>query len=285
MSTTIKKAEGMSMIDCAMIVIEPEDGSDGIAFTSASSLGVEAQTQTTDAIQNIVKGEVKAQKPEQTTLTGYALTLTDTTMIMSFLPILQGGTLTLDEDDVTPVKYEPPASGKNDGKSFKLKAYTAIMEGASIVGYGCVTYPGCKCTPILWNFEDDVFQSNEYTINSTPGAGEKPFTWERVEELPTYTNPNPPLGTLTVQSAEGATNGTTKLTVTPSSADSGNKRVYKTAASVPLPAYDESVSSWTEFTGADVTATNGEQIAVVECTQAGQARKGGTATVVSKAGS
>ena len=188
MPQTIKKATGMSLIDCAMIVIEPEDGtSDGIAFTSASKLGVEAQTETTDAVKNIIKGEVKAQKPEEKTLTGHTLTLTDTTMIMSFLPILQGGTLTMDEDGTTPTKYEPPASGKNEGKKFKLKAYTAIMEGASIVGYGCVTYPGCKGTPVLFNFEDSVFQSNEYTINSTPGAGEKPYTWERLEALPTYT--------------------------------------------------------------------------------------------------
>lgn len=102
----------------------------------------------------------------------------------------------MDEDGATPIKYEPPASGKNEGKKFKLKAYTAIMEGATITGYGCVTYPGCKGTPVLFNFEDNVFQSNEYTINSTPGAGEKPYTWERVEELPTYANPNVPLGEL-----------------------------------------------------------------------------------------
>ena len=89
MASKIKKAEGMSMIDCSMIVIEPEDGSDGIAFTSASKMGVEKQEETTDAVKNIIKGEVKAQKPEETTLTGHTLTLTDTTMIMTFLPILQ----------------------------------------------------------------------------------------------------------------------------------------------------------------------------------------------------
>ena len=87
MASKIKKAEGMSMIDCSMIVIEPEDGSDGIAFTSASKMGVEKQEETTDAVKNIIKGEVKAQKPEETTLTGHTLTLTDTTMIMTFLPV------------------------------------------------------------------------------------------------------------------------------------------------------------------------------------------------------
>lgn len=283
MASKIKKAEGMSMIDCSMIVIEPEDSSDGIAFTSASKMGVEKQEETTDAVKNIIKGEVKAQKPEETTLTGHTLTLTDTTMIMTFLPILQGGTLTMDEDGTTPIKYEPPASGKNEGKKFKLKAYTAIMEGATTIGYGCVTYPGCKGTPVLFNFEDNVFQSNEYTINSTPGAGEKPYTWEKVEELPTFED-STALGELTVQSAAGSTTGKTKLTVAPSKSGS-NIYMTKTGTSVDKPSYDEDCSSgYQEWDGtSDLTATTGQKILVVECTSDKKARKAGIATVTSKA--
>lgn len=279
-SPNVKKAEGLSMIDCAMVVIEPEDGSDGIAFTSASKMGVEKQEETTDAVKNIIKGEVKAQKPEETTLTGHTLTLTDTTMIMTFLPILQGGTLTMDEDGLTPVKYEPPSSGKNEGKKFRLKAYTAIMEGATTVGFGCVTYPGCKGTPVLFNFEDNVFQSNEYTINSTPGAGEKPYTWERVDKLPTF---EASLGALTVQSAAGSTTGKTKLTVTPSKSGS-NIYMVKTGSSVDMPAYDAVCSSdYQAWDGtSDLTATTGQKILVVECTSDKKARKAGIATVTSK---
>lgn len=39
MASKIKKMEGSSLTDCEMIVIEFDDGSDGIAFTSASKLG------------------------------------------------------------------------------------------------------------------------------------------------------------------------------------------------------------------------------------------------------
>ena len=282
MASKIKKAEGMSMIDCSMIVIEPEDGSDGIAFTSASKMGVEKQEETTDAVKNIIKGEVKAQKPEETTLTGHTLTLTDTTMIMTFLPILQGGALTMDEDGTTPIKYEPPTSGKNEGKKFKLKAYTAIMEGATTAGYGCVTYPGCKGTPVLFNFEDNVFQSNEYTINSTPGAGEKPYTWEKVERLPTFEDPTS-LEELTVQSAAGSTTGKTKLTVTPAKSGS-NIYMTKTGASVDKPSYDGDCSSgYQEWDGtSELTAATGQKILVVECTSDKKARKAGIATVTSK---
>lgn len=60
--------------------------------------------------------------------------------------------------------------------------------------------------------------------------------------------------------------------------------MYKTAATMTLPLYDEDVSSWSEFTGVDVTATNGEEIAVVECTAEGFARKGGKTTVTSNTG-
>lgn len=279
-SPNIKKMEGASLIDCAMIVIEPDDGSDGIAFTSASKLGVEMQSENKDGVKNTIKGEVKAQKPETVTHTGHTLTLTDTTMIMEFLPILQGGELTMDEDGITPVKYVPPLSGKNEGKTFKLKAYTAIMKGSSTIGYGCTTYYGCKGTPVVWNLEDDVFQSNEYTINSTPGAGEPTHTWERVDKLPTF---EASLGTLTVQSAAGSTTGKTKLTVTPSKSGS-NIYMVKTGSSVDMPAYDAVCSSdYQAWDGtSDLTATTGQKILVVECTSDKKARKAGIATVTSK---
>lgn len=283
MADNIKTREGMSLIDCAMIVIKPDDGSEGIAFTSASKLGVEKQEETNEAVKNIIKNAVKAQKPEETTLTGHTLTLTDTTLIMEALPILQGGTLTKDNDgNIT--GYTPPVSGKNEGKVFTLEAYTASMEGSTITGYACMSYPGCKGTPVVMNFEDNVFQSNEYTINSTPGKGQPPYSWKRVDALPTYANPNVPLGALTVTSAAGATTGKTKVTVTPAKSG-GNVYKYQTGRTVTLPLYNETLASgWTDWDGtADITATTGNQIAVVECTADGLAVSGGTATVTSKA--
>lgn len=92
----------------------------------------------------------------------------------------------------------------------------------------------------------------------------------------------PTLGTLTVTSAAGTSAGKSKITVTPT-ADSGNKLVYKTAASTaPAVTYNKDLSSWTEFqNGSELELTNGHKITVAEVTADGKALKAGNATVVS----
>ena len=94
-----------------------------------------------------------------------------------------------------------------------------------------------------------------------------------------------PLGSLVVTSEAGATSGTTKLTVAPAKA-AGNTYKTKTGETVELPAYGENVSTgWTDWDGAeDITATNGQQIAVIEVNASSQAIAGGVATVTANGG-
>ena len=94
-----------------------------------------------------------------------------------------------------------------------------------------------------------------------------------------------PLGSLLVTSEAGATSGTTKITVAPALTE-GNSYMYQVGASVTLPAYGETLSTpWTEWDGTeDITATNGQQIAVVEVNSTDQALSGGTATVTANGG-
>ena len=94
-----------------------------------------------------------------------------------------------------------------------------------------------------------------------------------------------PLGSLVVTSEAGATSGTTKITVAPALTE-GNSYMYHVGASVELPAYGETLSSpWTEWNGTeDITATNGQKIAVVEVNSTDQALSGGTATVTANGG-
>lgn len=94
-----------------------------------------------------------------------------------------------------------------------------------------------------------------------------------------------PLGSLVVTSEAGATSGTTKITVAPALTE-GNSYMYQVGASVELPAYGETLSTpWTEWNGTeDITATNGQQIAVVEVNSTDQAISGGTATVTANGG-
>ena len=59
--------------------------------------------------------------------------------------------------------------------------------------------------------------------------------------------------------------------------------MYKTAATVTLPTYGEVISTgYTSWNGtSDITATSGNQIAIIEVDTSNKALKGGLATVVS----
>ena len=94
-----------------------------------------------------------------------------------------------------------------------------------------------------------------------------------------------PLGALVVTSEAGAESGKTKLTVAPAKA-AGNTYKTKTGESVELPTYGENVSAgWTEWDGAEeITATTGQQIAVIEVNAFSQAIAGGIATVTANGG-
>ena len=88
---------------------------------------------------------------------------------------------------------------------------------------------------------------------------------------------------LTVTSV-AAGSGKTTITVSPP-LGAGNSYAYQVGASVTLPTAGSTVetgSTWTAWNGTDsITATNGQQIGVVELTGSNIAVGGGTATVVS----
>lgn len=91
------------------------------------------------------------------------------------------------------------------------------------------------------------------------------------------------LGSLTVTSAAGTASGTTKLTVSPAKA-SGNSYKYKTGASAQSVTYGQNVQTWTAWDGtADITATTGQVVTVVECGSDYKAKSAGNATVTAKA--
>lgn len=90
------------------------------------------------------------------------------------------------------------------------------------------------------------------------------------------------LGALTVTSIAGTTTGTTKITVTPS-LTAGNSYKYKTGSSVTSPVLNDTSASYTVWNGtADITATTGNTIVVVETDASGLIKKTGSATVTSK---
>lgn len=195
----IKRGNEIPTIDVALVTISVTGGTE-IALNTASKLGVEPQTETQDAVKLVVKGRLIAQKPEDVTLTGNKLTMTDNVFTPEVVKILQGGTIKYwsdeqetaegDEDKGFGVaRYTPPVAGSTEkGSVFVVKAYSAIYNAAGVcIGYECIAYPNCKGTPVALSSEDGAFRAPEYTINSAPATGEAPYDITYVKELPAVT--------------------------------------------------------------------------------------------------
>lgn len=92
------------------------------------------------------------------------------------------------------------------------------------------------------------------------------------------------LESLTVKSEAGQSQGNTKITVTPQKGER-NSYKYKVASNPTMPTYDQvCTSGYTNWNGTDeITATTGQKIVVVEVDSENKAKKGGQATVTSKA--
>lgn len=193
MSKTQKKVVGIPTIDVSLVVVRTGvvDGDDTnateIAVDTANKVGVEPQTETTDAIKLVKLGRLIAQKPATTTITGHQITLTDNVFIPELVKILQGGTVEGTGDTLT---YTPPVAGSTDkGQVFELDCYSAQYDASGqIVRYEKITYPNCQGTPVAMSSEDDVFRVPEYTINSAPKEGEAPYKISYVKTLPQFTD-------------------------------------------------------------------------------------------------
>lgn len=91
------------------------------------------------------------------------------------------------------------------------------------------------------------------------------------------------LGTLTIQSAAGTTEGNTKITVTPEKTGT-NVYYYQLGTSLQLPEYNEDCSEMTKWDGTEeIAAESGQQILIVEC-EGTNARSAGIQTVTVNGG-
>ena len=93
----------------------------------------------------------------------------------------------------------------------------------------------------------------------------------------------PTLGTLTVTSAAGTATGDTKITVNPAKENSNNVYKYKVAAEAVTVGYGQNLRNWSTWDGkADITATTGQKITVVECDGTYKALNAGSTSVTAK---
>lgn len=183
-------------IDVVLLMIETS--TDSYILDTASKIAVEPQIETEEAVKLIVKGKLKAQKNEVSTITGNKITITDNVFSPEVVKALQGGTIkywtseakTAEAEAVTEYgvsSYAPPTVGSGTkGTVFKLHAFSAQYDASGqIVQYEKITYPNCQGVPIAFSSDDGAFRAPEYTINSAPKKTEAPYEIHYVDELPT----------------------------------------------------------------------------------------------------
>lgn len=196
MAANPKKITEIPTIDVSMVMVETDDES--YILDTANKIAVEPQIETTDAVKLIVKNRLIAQKPEESTITGNKITLTDNVFAPELVKMLQGGTIKYWTDakhtatSTEPTTfgiagYTPPVTGSGEkGKVFKLHAFSAQYDtSGQIVQYEKITYPNCQGVPIAFGSEDGTFRASEYTINSAPKSNEAPYDISYVSTLPT----------------------------------------------------------------------------------------------------
>lgn len=193
----IKKVTEIPTIDVSLVMVENADSSKQFILDTASQIAVEPQINEEEAVQLVVKGMLKAQKPAVSTITGNQITLTDNVFAPELVQLLQGGIIkywTTAEKNTEGTEatafgvssYTPPVAGSSEkGEPFTLKAYSAQYDAAGlIVQYECIEYPNCQGVPVAFGSEDGAFRAPEYTINSAPKTGEPPYKITYVQELP-----------------------------------------------------------------------------------------------------
>lgn len=191
-----KKITEIPTIDVSMVMVETDDES--YILDTANKIAVEPQIETTDAVKLIIKNRLIAQKPEESTITGNKITLTDNVFAPELVKMLQGGTIKYWTDaqhtatSTEPTTfgiagYTPPVAGSGEkGKVFKLHAFSAQYDtSGQIVQYEKITYPNCQGVPVAFGSEDGAFRASEYTINSAPKSDEAPYDISYVSTLPT----------------------------------------------------------------------------------------------------
>ena len=190
MAGTVKKGTELATIDVVCVSVRPAGTEDELILNTANQIQVTTAIETQDKVPLIVKGVLIAQKPQETTVTGNTLVLTDNVFNPELVQIIQGGTIKYDNSEPKKVVgYTPPVVGSSDkGKVFDLMAYSAIYDAAGLIqGYERITYPNCQGVPVAFNSQDGAFRAPSYTINSAPNNGQAPYDIDIVKTLPTVT--------------------------------------------------------------------------------------------------
>lgn len=134
-----------------------------------------------------IKNKIVANIPAEDVVLGYDLKFKDNVFCPELLHVMQGGTLTYEEDQTTFKSYEPPAIGTSATKvAFDVVTYSAAASTDGKTGsYIKMTWNNGKGSSVPISLKDGEYYANEYTVKCRPAKGQAPYKIEIVELLPT----------------------------------------------------------------------------------------------------
>lgn len=133
-----KRGNEIPTIDVSLVTIQAEtDLTNEIILDTSNKIAVNVQTETQDAVKLVIKGRLVAQKPEEVTITGHTIVLTDNVFIPQVVKILQGGTITKSTKYTYTVPNNGLAAGDHyfeiaGGKFVLFNLSNALTSGATI---------------------------------------------------------------------------------------------------------------------------------------------------------
>ncbi len=157
-----------------------------LSFQTSDEIKTEEVIKEGEAKELIIKNQLIAKKEVPDLMLGYDLTFKDNVMSPEVMQVAQGGTIEYDPETRKFKKYEPPAIGtKPNLTAFDTIVYSEIVGDDGATGeYAKFTFPNCKGGNVPVNLKDGEYYSNEYKVKSRPAIGQKPYTLEMVDALP-----------------------------------------------------------------------------------------------------
>ncbi len=179
-STVIEKA----LTGVALVVLTDKNGRK-YPFSTASKANAKVSIESGKKLELVIKGVLKAQKKIDSSIKGVDIEFMDNMFLPEVVALLQGGDVVFDDDGKF-LSYTPlPAGVAPNLSSFDVDIYTEETDtSGDTLRYAKISLPNGKGEPVEFGFEDDKFFSAKYLIKTAPSAGEPPYIFTMVDELP-----------------------------------------------------------------------------------------------------
>lgn len=188
MSNTIKALEEMVMANIVRTEIEEEkaEGGKTYVFTTASEAGITPYLSEGEEKIHRVKNQILGMNNTEDIVLGYDIKLVNNTFTPELLSVVDGGTVTYDEDEKFQ-KYEAPEAGTVvNREKVTINVYTEEKDcDGETTSYLKFTFKHAKGTPVEYSIKDGEFFVPEMTLKARAKRGEKPVVVEVLTELPT----------------------------------------------------------------------------------------------------